>query len=371
MLQRAIFFCTSLAILSSCGNAFEPASSLQSLRVIAIRNEQPYTPPGETASLSMLYFDGSKRAYDAQGNRIRTPQILWLGGCFDPPGDLYYACFPVLAQLFASLTQPPGASDSTPPASSDLNPLEYIRLGETFKMKIPSDIISRRPPEEIAATKAQGNTPYGLSYVFFAVCGGTIKPIPMDQATNGLPLGCFDPQTNERLGDDDFVIGYSPIYSYDNVTHKNPVIDGVQFEGSPSMNQPCSEGCRENERCGSQNVCIPIVPHCTTRKVADCPTYKIKPILSPEKNVEKDVLAPPLEGRIPDEIIWASFYSSDGTLNNDAILVNDATHGWILNDVQGTRWSAPNAPAGESRVWIVAHDNRGGTSWTWQDIFID
>jgi hypothetical protein len=368
MLRRALTLALTLAALS-CGNAFEPQSSIQSLRILGVRNESPYTPPGETASLQILYYDGSKRAFDAQGNRKRTPQVLWLGGCFSPPGDLYFGCFPILAQLFSSLSAPgaPGA----PPAPGAPNPLEFIGTGDTFKMKIPADIISRRPPEEIAALQAEGNIPYGLSYVFYAVCGGTIRPVPQGQATNGLPIGCFDPDTNERLGDDDFVIGYSPIYSYDTIRNKNPVVTGLEFEGAPSMNQPCTAGCGDKTRCGSQGFCIPVVPHCTKRKAADCPTFRIKPILRREDNIEKDEASPPIDGRIPDEVIWASFYASDGTLTNDTVLINDANKGWVFDDSKGTEWSAPNAPAGESRVWVVVRDNRGGTAWTWQDLFVD
>ncbi|MCS6900328.1 MAG: hypothetical protein NZX77_11255 [Polyangiaceae bacterium] len=355
----------SFAILTSCGNAFEPASSIQSLRILAVRNEEPYTPPGGTASLSLLYFDGSRRAFDAQGNRKRKPQILWLGGCFNPPGDLYYGCFPILAQLFASRGQSPGA-----PPPGEVNPLEYISFNETFQLKIPKDIIARRPPEELDVFQTQGIPPYGLSYVFFAVCGGEIRPVP-SETPSGLPLGCFDKETNERLGEDDFVIGYLPIYSFEKITNKNPVIEGVQFEGVPAMNRPCTEGCAQGSRCGSQGVCIPVIPHCTERKVDDCPTYKIKPVLMQEKNVEKDEAAPPFNGRIPDEVIWASFYASDGTLKNDTALINDANKGWVFHDAEGTRWSAPNATAGESRVWIVVRDNRGGTTWTWQDIYVE
>jgi hypothetical protein len=374
MLRRASLLALSLAALASCGNAFEPASSIQSLRILAVRNEEPYPKPGGTASLSLLYFDGSKRAFDAQGNRKRKPQVLWLGGCFDPPGDLYYGCFPILAQLFSSLAQGPGAgAGGAPPAPppGGVNPLDYISFNETFKLKIPEDIITRRPPEERAAIEAQGNAPYGLSYVFFAVCGGEIRPVQPSETPSGLPLGCFDKETNERLGDDDFVIGYFPIYSFEKISNKNPEIDGVQFEGVASMNKPCAEGCGEKARCGSQGVCIPVVPHCTERKVANCPTYKIKPVLTREKNIEKDEAAPPFDGRIPDEVIWASFYASDGTLVNDTALVNDANKGWVFDDAKGTEWSAPNATAGESRIWIVVRDNRGGTAWTWQDVYVE
>lgn len=373
MLRRASLLALSLAALASCGNTFEPQSSIQSLRVLGVRADNPYGKPGDSVSLEMLYYDGSRRAFDAQGNRKRKVQTLWLGGCHDPAGDLYYGCFPILIQLFATLSGGASGAAGAPsgPPPGGLNPLELIGSGDKFKIDIPQDIITRRPPEELAAIQKDGNLPYGLSYVFFAVCGGTIRPIPIDQAANGLPLGCFDNETNERLLDDDFVIGYTPIYSYDNITNANPVIDGVTFEGVAGMNKTCASGCDAGTRCGSAGVCLPVVPHCTERKVADCPTYKIKPTLAREKNIQKDEAAPLIEGRIPDEVIWASFYASDGTLDNDTVLINDANKGWVFDDSEGVKWSAPNAAAGESRIWVVAHDNRGGAHWLWQDLFID
>jgi len=379
MLRRASALALAVAALTSCGNVFEPQSSIQSLRVLGVHIDTPYTKPGSTASLEILYYDGSKRAFDAEGNRKRKVQVLWLGGCHDPAGDLYYGCFPILAQLFASLGGAPGAGGAggaapTPPAPGGLNPLDLIGFGDRFKLKIPEDIITRRPASEIEAARAQGNSPYGLSYVFFAVCGGTVKPIPIDQATNGLPLGCFDNDTGERLGDDDFVIGYTPLYSYDEFSNKNPVLDGLEFEGAPSMNKACSAdgpACDAGTRCGSQGLCIPVVPHCSERKVADCKTYKLKPRMTASKNAEKDQAAPPIDGVTPDEVIWVNYYASDGTLNNDTVLVNDAVRGWVFDNVKAAPWSPPNAPAGESRIWVVAHDNRGGATWTWQDVFVE
>jgi hypothetical protein len=359
----------------SCSSAFEPESAIQSLRVLGVRVDQPYAKPGTKVRLDMLYFDGSRRAFDAQGKRTREVSVLWIGGCHDPAGDLYYGCFPILAQQFAQIGGGAGAAGSAgapaggPPGGPNL--LDLIGTGSSFQLAIPEDIISRKPAAEIEALKAQGNTPYGLSYVFYAVCGGDIKQAAPGQTKNGLPLACFDKQTGEQLGDDDFVIGYTPIYTYDAFSNKNPVIDGLTFEGARSMNVACSDKtpCAAGTTCGSQGVCIPVVPYCTERKQADCPTYEIKPVMSPDKNVELDSAAPPdSSGRTPEEVIWVAYYVSDGTVDQELKLVNDANKGW--NSEQETKWSAPNAPAGESRVWVVAHDNRGGTAWTWQDIMV-
>jgi hypothetical protein len=357
----------------SCSSTFEPESEIQSLRILGVRVDQPYAKPGAKVKLDMLYFDGSKRAFDAQGKRQREVSILWIGGCHDPAGDLYYGCFPILAQQFAQIGAGAGGAGGAPSGSPPGGPslLDLVGTGPSFTLAIPDDIITRKPAAEIADLKAAGNTPYGLSYVFYVVCGGDIKQATPGQTKNGLPLACFDRTTGEQLGDDDFVIGYTPVYTYDAFTNKNPVIDGMTFQGAPSMNVACSDKlpCAPGTECGSQGVCIPVIPYCTERKLADCPTYEIKPVLSPDKNVELDSAAPPdSSGRTPEEVIWVSYYVSDGTVDPELKLVNDSNKGW--NAEQETKWSAPNAPAGESRVWVVAHDNRGGTAWTWQDIMV-
>ncbi|RYE94868.1 MAG: hypothetical protein EOO75_00825 [Myxococcales bacterium] len=365
MARLASLFALPLVVAAlGCGNAFEPQSSIQSLRVLAVSIDQPYARPGATVKLDLLHYDGSRRAFDADGKRTRTVQTLWLGGCHNPGGDLYYACFPVLADLFASL----GEGQTPTP-----DQLKLVGTGSSFSLDIPADIITRRPAAETAEEIAQGNAVYGLSYVFFAVCGGEIRGVPAEQATGGLPLGCFDKTTGEALGSDDFVIGYTPIYTYDEYTNANPVIDGVLFEGQPGMTQACSTTapCAADQRCGSLGVCLPVVPPCTERKVADCPTYSLKPVVG-RTIVEKDLTAPPVDGQQPDEIIWTSLYSSDGTLTNETVLINDALNGWVFDEEKpSTKWSAPNRAAGETRVWMVVRDNRGGTSWTWQDVVVE
>lgn len=414
-----VLSCSLALAATSCGNAFDSQASIQSLRVLGVKvkaHDAPgatesfaYATPGDKVSLEMLYYDGSPRAFDADGNRKRDVEVLWLGGCHDPVGDLYYGCYPVLAKQFAEIFGQSSGGESAAlldalACKDDTATSEgrgaLIATGSRYDcLKIPRDIISRRPSNEIEDLLDQGNTPYGLTYVFFAVCGGRIGAPPAGSDA-GLPLACYDKETGEQLGADDFVFGYTPLYSYgppptDAITpdpsmgnaalaahaseikpfvNTNPrfVIDAassqpkITFEGKV-YDTPCSQGCNEGSACGQSGMCIPVVPHCTERKVADCPDYKLKPEVD-RGSVETDEVAPPYKGRIPDEVIWLSYYAADGTIIKETTLVNDANKGW--QDDYETKWSAPNAEAGETRIWMVAHDSRGGTAWTWQDVIV-
>lgn len=348
-------------IVAACGAAFEPPSRIKSLRVMGVKVDPPYGKPGKSSQLEILYFDGSSRAYLPDGltpDPEHRVQVLWLAGCHNPSGDLYYRCFPILAEKFASLG-PPGAMSGPPPVEL----LDYIGQGERFTLKIPADIISSKPET------TSDNTPYGLSYTFFAVCGGKFGP--PSEASAGFPIGCYDEKTGAALGQDDFVFGYTPTYTYDEVVNKNPIISGMTFEKEPSMNVACTSpaDCKATERCGKSGACIPVVPHCTEKQQIDCKTYEIKPTMVEDDNAEIDVVSPELDGKTPEEIIWLNYYTSDGTLERELALVNDAQKGWVPK--HETKWSAPNAFAGETRVWVVAHDNRGGTAWAFQDIFVE
>lgn len=363
-MRRALFSLLAVLwatpIVAACGAAFEPPSRIQSLRVMGVRVEPPYGKPGKSSKLEILYFDGSKRAYlpDGSPDPEHKVQVLWLAGCNNPSGDLYYQCYPILGQKLGGLLKD-GTMNGPPP----LELLDFVGQGDTFTLKIPEDIITSK------GDTSSDNIPYGLSYTFFAVCGGNLGPAT--DISKGFPLGCFDPKTGAELGPDDFVFGYTPTYTYDEVLNKNPIISGMTFEKQASMNVACSSpaDCKAGEHCGKIGLCIPGIPHCSEKNQVDCKTYEIKPAMKVEENAEVDVVSPELDGKQPDEIIWLNYYSSDGTLERDLALVNDAQKGW--NEKHETKWSAPNAFAGDTRIWVVAHDNRGGTTWSFQDVFVE
>jgi hypothetical protein len=365
------------ALVTGCGNAFVPQSQIKGLRVFGVKIDTPYAKPGKKVNLEMLHYDGSPRAGAPNGGR-REVQILWLGGCHTPAGDLYYGCYPILAEKLRAID--PGMIGGAP-GSGGLPPpdvLELIGLGTKFSVSIPDDIVSSR------AERGGGNTPYGLSYAFFAVCGGELGPA--SDPSSGFPLGCYDKDTKALLGPDDFVVGYTPIYSYEKLENANPIITGGTWQGKASMDIPCTpciedcgdascevacqSTCPPTQICGAgSHLCITRVAHCGSRNVIDCDTYDFKPTVDPA-SAEIDETANAFEdGKQPQETLWVSYFANQGTLIQDMKLINDAQEGW--NEDYKMVWTAPNAAAGESRIWGVVHDNRGGTNWWMQDIFIE
>jgi hypothetical protein len=324
--RRDLFRSSALAVacvlcaapLPGCEPDFEPSNKLSTLRVLAVRADQPYPAPGSTVQLEMLWYDGKSPPDEPR----KDIQVLWIGGCFDPLGDLYYGCYPEFAKLFGEGGQP------SPDA------LKYLGTGNTFSLQIPQDIISRRPPRE-------GVEPYGVSFVFFAVCAGQIRPT---QATGSaaLPFGCYDADGKE-LGPEDFVPGYLNLYSYDSRTNENPVVTGFSIgEQSFPETEPVPDtrvrGCRPN----------------------DCASIPIKALVD-KASAELDQGALDPDGKPLTEMLWVNYYASGGELEKSARLVNDATKGW--NEELGVMFKPP-APGEKAWLFTVVHDNRGGIGWS-------
>lgn len=374
---RAFSFGCALALTSvvvgsfaiGCGAQFDPPASVKTLRVFGAKVDKPYAKPGETVTYELFYYDASPKRIGPDG-KPRNVQVYWYGGCNNPIGDLYYGCFPVFGELFASAVRPDGSFDPAKLfASGNIQVPETAPGGrqELFRQTLPADLITSRPPPS-------GTTiPYGLNYAFFSVCAGETFPDPNSQS--GLPIGCRDPQTKAPLGADDFVFGYASAYAYDTVENKNPVIDGRTFQDKPLDQTECTDTtvCAEGFRCGfdSPRTCIPVIPHCTAEKLADCPTYKFGPVMDAAKNSEFDANALDADGKTLQEVMWVYYYASDGTIGKDTRLINDAQAGWQDPAKFGTEWQAPGDASGPTRIWGVFHDNRGGAEWTWWDVYVD
>lgn len=325
----------SLLTAVGCGPMFDPGNELKSLRVLGVKKDKPYAQPGEDVSLQLLW-------HDAKGPR--EVQRAFLGGCVNPPSDLYYGCFGQYAE---------GAATGRPPA---------LAMGDSFQITLPKDIISSRP------VPPTGREQYGVYIVFFAVCAGTIafdtNVDPNAVGSTGLPIRCLD-EDGEPLGSDDFVVGYSSIYSFQATDNANPayVLDGAgrtTFEvagatvpadcvgeacqGAPAVDVDCDA---EPERC---------IAACADDGDASCPKIEVKPALDPQDNVERDDVASRLAGAELTEQMWVNYYVDRGSMT-EVRLLNDATSGW--NDKYRGELRAPKE-AGPLQVWSVVHDNRGG-----------
>jgi hypothetical protein len=319
-----------------CGAQFDPQSELQTLRILAVQKDKPYAKPGDDVEMRMLWHDGSPDA-------PRPVQVAWFSGCFNPPGDLYAGCIDVLAQGSGPGGLPPGSQ---------------VGAGNTFTFTMPDDVISGRPPPTDTR-----QPPYGLSYVFFAVCAGTLGPAPENAE---FPFACRDAD-GDALGSDDFVAGYSAIYAYDNYANANPIVTGFMVNG-----KQVTPGCIGDEcltytpptdlDCNSPDVAC--VPSCEDDGELDCPDQSIEPIIDPA-SAEVDQVSQDAYQEAFQEQMWVRYYVTRGGVKSDVRLLNDAKKGW--NDDYGTKFWAPKEK-GPVSVWAVAHDNRGGVSWVRQEI---
>ena len=325
--------------LLGCGPDFDPPSELHSLRVLAVQKDKPYAQPGDTVNLQMLWEDASL-------NVGRPVTIAWSQPCFDPPGDLYYACF-----TDVNLFKGDGSNMPT--------------VGDSTSIVLPKDIISRRPlPSQTR------NAPYGLAYVFFAACAGTLEAIPASSST-AFPVGCKDTDGN-LLGSDDFVAGYTAVYSFEGFSNDNPEISSFEIDGKTvaadafcqdtdcisqagsSIPDPASIDCgTDDPRC---------IPTCAADGDSSCKRWSVHPVLdkAAKANQEIDEVSSKLVGRHLGEQMWINYYTDAGKFKSPVRLLNDASTGW--NDDYGTEFYAPKK-TGMVRIWGVVHDNRGGAAW--------
>jgi len=335
------------SLSGGCGKGFDPPSQIKSLRVLGVQKDKPYPAPGNKVTFTLLWADKLQR----------PAKVFWLDPlCFNPPGDLYQGCF----QQFGGSPRP------------------KRQEGARFTTSIDPDVINSRPPPN------KGQPVYGLSYAFFAVCAGESVEVDLSQLDGvSVPLKCVDADGNS-LGPDDFVVGYTALYSFDSVTvggermpitNNNPVIAGFAVSNS-EVEADCIDGdCMpagepksiEEIDCDAQpDRCVDA---CADDGDAKCPHIAIRPLIDAmdmdpanggNRNVEKDTVSAVYFNRDVWEQEWINYYVDRGAVKSDVRLLNDAETGW--NDDFGTEFYAPKDP-GTATVWAVAHDNRGGESW--------
>lgn len=422
----------ALLVLSAvgCGPEFDPASNLSTLRILAIKKDDPYvrvtaptdaSPSGDSyqpdnvVSLTLGLEDGRPKS-----DRLGDLQKLWFAGCNNPFGDSYFSClvsvwitFKAYDGLKPNLQDEPyksegwGLADADPAdllafveeqfptlldasqdgagASSDeerqqlLDQVLALRIGvgETFNYTVPEWLIERHAPP------ADPDLPrYGLTQVYSAVCDGTIAlsdewqgeldPMTvLTDATRGFPLTCIDPATKEQRGPDNFMVAYSNIYAYEELTNKNPVISGVELDGDAvdasalciGASCPVGEDACDNPKA-------PRVARCTKSRAADCPTIALLPIIEEAENSEVDLLATNAGsggGNLLEQM-WLRYYSDRGEIVKETKRLQDATAGWFTD--HGTDWRIPRKP-GTARLWSVVYDNRGGVDWVRTSVCVE
>ena len=297
-----------------CQNDFNPQSLVDSVRILAARADKPYAAPGDTVNLDVL-------AYDGRTTQTEPMTVAWVPlPCINPPGDLYYACYPAAAQLF--------------PEGVDLTPA--LHAGTQFSFQLPSDIITTH-----GASKT--GDPYGLAVAFAVACAGHVEyvPPPPGEGPNALPFGCFDSNHN-RLGADDFVFAFALVYAFADRTNTNPVIESATFAGAaidPDAGVTLAS--------------------CTQSAIGSCTIAPVD-IVVPDSSQEQDPGNKDVNGNILGEEIWVDMYLTAGSIKHDATILFDPGTGRVPNTTN--QYTPPQTP-GEQMLWFVVRDNRGGVNW--------
>jgi len=333
----AAMLAAPIASTSGCSPGWVPSDLVNGLRVIAVTADKPYAQPGDEVRFDMTFYDGLA---DPEGDGPRPVQILWIGGCANPPGDLYYGCFPQLLESFKAL----GESGGAPPPG-------LIGIGPTFSTTVPMDIVSSRPDPS-------GGAKYGLQYVFFFACAGTIKPIEVDPGGKAgfFPLGCFDDAGN-RLAADSFVPGYTQIYVFeDGRTNENPPVAGMTLDDEPIPEDfaeaPTVKACPSTEDERRAVGCFAPEPY------EGCPVYQID--VSVEPTIAELDPGEEVDGKPINEAVWVDWLVDGGDIVGGGIrLISGVTEGY--KDQHFTQWIPPAEP-GLYQIWGVVRDTRGGST---------
>lgn len=344
---RTLIACS---VLAGCGQGFESPSRLDRVRVLAVRPEPASGAPGRTVQLTLL------SVAEAPGPELAEPrelQIAWLGGCHNPPTRQYFACYPLTRQLASVLEERVIETDATrlPPG--------VFGVGSTFSFTVPDDILASAPRVPTDPVH------FGVSYVFFAVCAGELRAEP--HRTDGVPLGCVDPESGAPLDPTAFVRGYATLYSYEGVDNENPVLNGVSFDGVSIDTLPCrtDADCESLEEaaegrlqyaCSAAATCAPVLAPCPN---GDCPDHRVLPLVDPA-SAERLGAA--------NEVLWVNYYATAGTFNDPTQLVSDRQRG-LIDDPSG-RWKPARVPVDPVRLWVTLHDQRGGAAWTSLDVIV-
>jgi len=354
--------------------SFDNAQQPRGVRVLAALSEPASGVPGGDLELRLEAFDGApllaelRRAAgvsDEAGPAAPAPlSVAWLGGCHNPPGDSQSGCYPLLRQIAASLPDPlPEANADIPSAQA-----AFFGIGNHFSVHVPETILDGRQLQTRAA-------PFGVSFSFFAVCRGVLRPAP--DASGALPLTCHDRETGEQLGSEAFVPGFVTSYTYAHALNGSPGLVGTPIDGAELAETPCESDAdcagvsvAELETACARPLapdfslpveppplrCLPLVPTCAA---PPCASHELLPQLG-ATSVESDPSAAPPGGVAPQEIVWVRYFGF-GRFSRDQALINDRASG--LNPDYALRWTAPPiAVDSPLPVWAVVQDNRGGSA---------
>jgi hypothetical protein len=289
---------------AGCGNDLDPASRVNTLRVLAVRADLPYARPGETVSLDTL-------SHDPEG---RTLTWGW-AACENPEDSSTLGCVEALRRRAAH--------------GDDVRLTTGDSL-DRFTITVPGDALTRSP-EPLPGRAVEG--------IVAVACPGTLEDQLESDTTpaHPLPFVCRDDR-GRRLSTFDFVVGMKRVFVRAADRNANPEIARVTFDGKdwPDTRIPEVSAC--DKQTNTTDDCDPTLRH------------RIEVNATPE-NAESGTDE---TGESFEEQLVVQYYADDGTFADDVRVAASPKTEWV---------ATPSARGKEVHFWLVLRDDRGGVSW--------
>lgn len=183
----------ALLALPACGPDFDPGTQVSSLRVLAVRADNPFARPGETVRLQALSHDPAERAVS----------WAWVA-CPSPRGSRVEDCLNQVRELAGG------------------GQLPVLGMGEgldTIDVPVPADALEGIPLE----ARQQS-----LAGVVSVACPGNLELL---DAAERIPFRCTDRDSGTELGLHDMVVGIKRLFLRETEQNQNPVIENILFDG--------------------------------------------------------------------------------------------------------------------------------------------
>ncbi len=321
---------------------------VDSLRVFGVRAEPASLSPGKSSELSIICADGGRGAKE---DPVCDVQIAWFADCNNPKQNDPLNCFDRYTSRSRELSSPLA---DTPKNTQ----FKGFHFGPTFQFTAPDDVLTQKVRVEDQEIK------YGVSYIFFAVCAG--KLYPDYDAVDRLPVACRSRDSDERLDQSRFVVGFTTVYSYDLVVNRNPEIVEVSFDRvTIPFSCSVSGDCPNGFECSVENQCVPVVKPCSKDGAGDCTKHCLRLTLDPMSFKLFTIDGTKIDAQYKS--VWYDYFSNirDLAEYNDweKRALNDRDGG-VHEKTSCINWYAPPVPTEHAHIWVIIRDDRGGlTAW--------
>jgi hypothetical protein len=304
---------------------YENKSEVKSVRILATKADLPYAHPGETVNLEALVWDGREKP--------TLPMHFWwiplAVPCTNPPGGNYFDCYPQLEATYPNI----GVDISS-----------QLVEDTKFQIHVPETAL-----DGVVPPPGTNGEPLVTTWQFMIVCAGHPQRKVRTTAyqENQAPFGCFDDDGKE-LPFEQGEFGFMRVTVSKTARNNHPKIGAVVQRGRAV--QP-GEGLWFF-RCFKGAAEVFFRGNCDT--VGMDVTYD-------DADAEIDPANLDANGNPGRETIYTDWYVTLGRFPEPRRIERDPFKG--RPEVPNNLYEPPRDP-GHGLMWIVLHDNRGGTDWT-------